>query len=133
MKKFKKKNILVDMTASFIHHGHIRLLRKASKLGTVIVALTKDSEIIKHKKFYPPLNFNQRKEILIELNCVKKVIKSNYKITQNFLDKHKIDLIVNGSDYKNRKFLTKSISFPRTKNINSSIMRKKLLKGKIIK
>ena len=79
------------------------------------------------------MNFNQRKEILIELNCVKKVIKSNYKITQNFLDKHKIDLIVNGSDYKNRKFLTKSISFPRTKNINSSIMRKKLLKGKTIK
>ena len=30
MKKFKKKNILVDMTASLIHHGHIRLLRKVS-------------------------------------------------------------------------------------------------------
>ena len=35
MKKIKK-NILVDMTASLIHHGHIRLLRKASKLEQLL-------------------------------------------------------------------------------------------------
>ncbi len=33
-----KKNILVDLSATIIHHGHIRLLKKASKLGKVIVA-----------------------------------------------------------------------------------------------
>ena len=40
------KRILVDMSATLIHHGHTRLLAKASKLGKVIVALTSDSEII---------------------------------------------------------------------------------------
>ena len=45
----KKKNIMVDMTCSILHHGHIRLLKKASNLGNVIVALTDDKEIRKKK------------------------------------------------------------------------------------
>ena len=45
-----KKLILVDMSATLIHHGHIRLLKKASKLGEVVVALTTDEEIIKNKE-----------------------------------------------------------------------------------
>ena len=38
------------MSATLIHHGHIRLLKKASKFGKVIVALTTDKEIIKSNK-----------------------------------------------------------------------------------
>ena len=45
------------MSATLIHHGHIRLLKKASQIGKVIVALTKDSEIKKYKKYKPELNF----------------------------------------------------------------------------
>ena len=40
---------MVDMSTTFLHHGHIRLLKKASKYGRVIVALTKDKEIKKLK------------------------------------------------------------------------------------
>ena len=43
----KSKRVLVDMTCSIIHHGHIRILKRASKYGKVIVGLTKDSEILK--------------------------------------------------------------------------------------
>ena len=39
------KRIMVDMSATLIHHGHVRLLREASKLGSVIVGLTTDEEI----------------------------------------------------------------------------------------
>ena len=59
-----KKKILVDMSATLIHHGHIRLLKKASNLGDVIVALTKDSQIKKHKGYNPELKYKFRKEIL---------------------------------------------------------------------
>ena len=48
----KNKKVLVDMSASILHHGHINLLKKASKFGDVIVALTKDSEIKKKKVFF---------------------------------------------------------------------------------
>ena len=117
---------MVDMTCSILHHGHIRLLKKASKLGNVIVALTNDKEIVKFKKFKSPLNFRQRKEILESIKYVTKVIKSKYHITEKFLIKNKIDLLVHGLDNKNKidsKYLK---IFPRTKNISSTRIRTKI-------
>ena len=53
MEKRSKKRILVDMSATLIHHGHIRLLKKASDYGNVIVALTTDKEILEKKGYHP--------------------------------------------------------------------------------
>ena len=45
----KVPRIMVDMSATIIHHGHIRILKYANKRGRVIVALTSDEEIKKIK------------------------------------------------------------------------------------
>ena len=70
-------------------------------------------------------NFKFRKEILQSIKYVKKVIPSKAKITESFLKKNKIDIFVRGGDYRNEIFTTKTIIFPRTKNISSSKIRKK--------
>ena len=44
MEDKSSKRIMVDMSATLIHHGHIRLLKRASSYGNVIVALTTDEE-----------------------------------------------------------------------------------------
>lgn len=122
----KNKNIMVDMTCSILHHGHIRLLKKASKLGKVIVALTDDNEIIRNKGFKSPLNFNERKEILESIKYVSKVVKSKFLITEKFLKANKIDLLVHGSDNRSSidpKYLK---IFKRTKKISSSYIRSKI-------
>ena len=118
-----KRNVLVDMSVTIIHHGHIRLLKKAKRYGKVIVALTTDREIKKYKKINTFLNFNQRKEILSAIKYVYKVIPSKWKITNKFLKKNKIDLIVRGNDHKNDSFEIKKKIFPRTKGISSSLLR----------
>ena len=64
MKMNSVKRIMVDMSVNLIHHGHVRLLEKASELGSVIVGLTTDVEVIKYKGYVPELNFEQRKEII---------------------------------------------------------------------
>ena len=122
----KKKNIMVDMTCSILHHGHIRLLKKASKMGRVIVALTNDNDIKKYKKFKSAWNFQQRKEILQSIKYVTKVVKSKFLITDKFLKSNKIDYLVHGSDNKNTvnpKYLK---TFNRTKKVSSTALRKKL-------
>ena len=96
------KKILVDLSATLIHHGHIRLLKKASKYGKVVVALTSDEEVKKYKGYNPELNFNKRKEILESIKYVDKVIKSQWIIKDNFLKKHKINYLVHGSDNRNK-------------------------------
>ena len=123
------KNILVDMSATLIHHGHIRLLKKASEFGRVIVALTTDQEIKKSKNYIPELNFNQRKEILLSIKYVSKVIKSNWLIDEKYLKINKIDYLVHGNDCPNPIPITKKIIFTRTKGISSNEIRKKVLKN----
>jgi len=57
------KRILVDMSLTILHHGHIRLLRNAHQFGKVIVALTTDDEVESKKGYVPELDFDSRKEI----------------------------------------------------------------------
>lgn len=120
-----KKKIMIDMSSTLIHHGHIRLIKKARKYGDLTIGLTTDKQIKKYKGYLPELNYNFRKEILSEIKGVKKIVPSNWLITQKFLDKHKIDILISGGDYKNRNFKTKTIHFQRTKSISSSILRQK--------
>ncbi len=120
-----KKKILVDLSATILHHGHIRLLKKASKFGDVIVALTSDKEILDKKGYLPELNFKQRKEILTSIKYVNKVIKSKWMIDENFLRKNKITYLVHGDDNKNKISNDKLKVFSRTKNVSSTMIRKK--------
>ena len=122
----KKLRVLVDMTADIIHHGHIRILKKAYFYGKVIVALTTDKEVIKYKNKKPIFNFNQRKEILLSVKYVSKVIPSKWKIDNDFLKKNKIDILIHGTDNSNNVAKEKVRIFKRTKNISSSQIIKKI-------
>ena len=120
----KLNKVLLDLSWTIIHHGHIRLIKKAAKYGDLIISLTSDKELKKFKNIQPELNFSQRKEILSSIKCVKKVILGNFILDQKFLDKNKVDIVIQGSDYKRRKFKNKVVTFSRTKNISSTIIRK---------
>ena len=127
--KRKRKRILVDMSISILHHGHIRLLKKASNYGKVYVALATDKEIKKFKNIKPELNFSNRKEIISSIKYVSGVIKSKANIDNKFLKKHKLDLLIHGSDNQNpvnKKYVK---IFERTKNISSTIIRKRAIKN----
>lgn len=117
------------MSATIIHHGHIRLINKASRSGNVIIALTKDKEIKKFKGYIPEIKFKHRKEILVNIKKVYKVIPSNFYITSHFLKKNKIHYLVHGNDNKNIVEKKKLKIFARTPNISSTIIRKKASKN----
>ena len=119
--------ILVDMSATLIHHGHVRLLKKAKELGTVVVALTTDEEVQNKKGYKPELSFEERKEILESIRYVDEVIPSPWLIDDAFLVKHNIDKLVHGNDNSNRIPEEKLVIFPRTEGVSSSDMRSRVL------
>ena len=125
--KNKQMRVLVDMSATLIHHGHIRLLKKAKKHGIVIVALTTDEEIINKKGYRPELSYENRKEIMLAIKYVDDVIPSPWLITEDFLNEHHIDLLVHGNDNSNKIGKEKLILFDRTKGISSSILRERVM------
>lgn len=122
--------IMVDMTASLIHHGHIRLLAAAKALGgTVIVALTTDEETLKHKGYTPELDFEQRREILQAIRYVDEVVPSPWLIDDAFLDGHHIDVLVHGHDNANQVRPERLVILPRTAGVSSSVLRGRVLKS----
>ena len=124
----KKKKIMVDMSATLLHHGHVRLIKKASKFGDVIIGLTRDKQIKKYKGYNPEIKFDHRKEILESIKYVKKVIPSEFFLNDKYLKKNKIDLLIHGNDNKNKVKTVKIKTFNRTKGISSSLLRKKIIK-----
>lgn len=121
------KRILVDMSATILHHGHVRLLAKASEYGQVVVALTADSEILSKKGYTPEIAFEGRREILESIKYVDEVISSPWLIDERFLDIHNIDYLVHGHDNSNPVAKEKLIIFPRTEGISSTKIRSAVL------
>ncbi len=119
------KRIMVDMAATLLHHGHIRLLKHAKKLGHVVVGLTSDQDLISAKKLHSELNFEQRKEILLALKYVDEVVETPWLLTEEILNKHKIDLLVHVDDNQNQIPAEKLAIFPRTEGISSENIRMK--------
>ena len=123
------KRILVDMSATLLHHGHIRLLKKAKSYGQVIVGLTTDSEILKCKGYEPEICYSNRKEILESIKYVDHVIPSPWLLTDEFLIENQIDYLVHGSDNSNIIPTNKLLIFDRTEGISSTLLRSRVLKS----
>lgn len=125
----KQKRIMVDMSATLIHHGHIRLLKKSSEFGKVVVGLTTDEEIFTNKGYEPEISFDHRKEILKSIKYVDEVVPVPWLLDDKVLLKYDIDLLVHGSDNSNLIPDSKLKVFPRTKGISSSVIRQNAIRS----
>ena len=129
--------VFVPMAADLLHHGHIRILNKASKYGTVVVGLMTDKGLITYKG-KPLLNYKQRKEIISQIKTVDYVFPLNGLHFLEIAEKLKIDYFIHGTDWKKgpqrnvRDQLIKKvkiwggrvIEIPYTKNISSTKIKK---------
>lgn len=128
-----KKRVYVGMTADILHPGHINIIRKAREYGDVVVGLLTDRAITMHKRL-PYLNFEQRRQIVENLNGVIEVVAQNEWDYTNNLIKYRPDYMIHGDDwssgaqiiYRERAFKAMAqwggeiIEIPYTKGINSS-------------
>lgn len=125
----KQQRVMVDMSATLIHHGHIRLLKAAKAMGTVIVALTTDDEIVTKKGYTPELSYAARKEVLEAISYVDAVVPCPWLIEEAFLDAHDIDVLVHGHDNSNPISAERLKVLPRTEGISSTLLRARVLKA----
>ena len=138
--KFTRPYVFVPMCADYLHHGHINILQKASRYGNVIVGLMSDKAITTYKANKSFLNFNNRKKIVKSIKYVKSVLTLQRLDFITATKKYKFDYVLHGDDWKKgpqapqRKGLIeimknwkgKVIDVKYTKNISSTIIRKKI-------
>ena len=91
--------VYVGMCADLIHHGHLNIIKEASKYGEVIIGLLTDSAIASYKRL-PALNYNERKIVVENLRGVSKVIPQETLDYIPNLEKIKPDYVVHGDDWK---------------------------------
>lgn len=118
-----KDRVMVDMSASILHHGHIRLLKKASDFGVVVVGLASDEDIFNAKGFVPRLSFEYRKEILESIKYVTEVVCAPWLVTDETLDQFRCRFLVHGDDNQNSVSEERLIIFKRTPHISSTQLR----------
>lgn len=116
------------MSATLIHHGHVRLIEKASAYGDVIVGLTMDEEVRLCKGYQPEIDFEQRREILLAIKGVSEVVPTPWLITDEVLDQFNIDLLVHGDDNSNQIREDRLLILPRTEGVSSTEMRQRAFK-----
>ncbi len=136
----KKKIVYVPMGADIIHRGHLNIIKNARKYGEIIIGLFTDSAIAEYKSL-PLISYNQRFDIIKNINGVKKVVAQKTWDYSSNLNKIKPDYVVHGDDWKKgiqkktrdrviktlKKWSGKLIEPKYTKNINSKEIRKKIL------
>jgi phosphoenolpyruvate phosphomutase len=93
------KKVYVGMSADLIHHGHINIIKEASKLGNVVVGLLTDKAISSYKRL-PYLPYEQRIKIIENIKGVSEVVKQETLDYVPNLRMLKPDYVVHGDDWK---------------------------------
>lgn len=126
------------MSADIIHHGHINLIEKASKLGEVTVGVFTDEAIASYKRF-PLLGLSERMKIISNIKNVSKVVVQDTIDYEKNLRMLKPDYVVHGDDWREgiqkhirakvikvlEEWGGKLVEFPYTQDVNIEKMRKR--------
>ena len=129
------------MSGDIIHHGHINILKIASKYGEVILGILTDEAISTYKK-KPILKYKDRKTVLQSIKYIKKIIPQKTHDYSFNLIRLKPNYVIHGDDWKKgnqknirkkviqliKKWNGKLIEPSYTKKISSSLIKKKIKK-----
>jgi phosphoenolpyruvate phosphomutase / 2-hydroxyethylphosphonate cytidylyltransferase len=87
------------MAADLFHHGHLKIISEARKLGNVTVGLVTDEAVASYKRL-PLLTYEQRKVIVENIKGVNEVIPQTTLDYASNLYKVRPDYVVHGDDWR---------------------------------
>jgi phosphoenolpyruvate phosphomutase / 2-hydroxyethylphosphonate cytidylyltransferase len=93
------KKVYLAMSADILHPGHLNIINKAAEFGEVTVGVLTDSAISSYKRL-PYMTYEQRAEIVRNLQNVSHVIPQETLDYSKNLDVLKPDYVVHGDDWK---------------------------------
>jgi cytidyltransferase-like protein len=91
--------VYVDMVGDLFHPGHVELLRAAREFGDELVVGVLSDETVAAYKRRPIMTLAERVAVIGACRFVEEVIPdSPYRVTKDFLDEHRLALVVHGDD-----------------------------------
>ena len=99
LKKILNRTVYMCFSTDILHSGHIALIRKAAKLGKLIIGVLSDEAVTSYKHF-PILPFEERKTLFENLSDVYKVVEQKTLSYRENLERYKPDFVVHGDDWR---------------------------------
>ncbi len=98
LREVANRTVYMCFSTDMIHTGHIAIIKKAAKLGKLIVGVLSDEAVASYKRF-PRLPFAERKALFSNINGVYKVVEQKDLSYKENLESLKPDYVVHGDDW----------------------------------
>lgn len=98
LKKIESRTVYMCFSTDIIHGGHIAIIKKAQKLGRLIIGVLSDDAVASYKRL-PLVPASERKRLFENVSGVYKVVDQNTLGYKDNLDALKPDIVVHGDDW----------------------------------
>lgn len=100
LKEIESRTVYMCFSTDIIHGGHITIIKKAQKLGKLIIGVLSDEAVASYKRF-PIVSYDDRKAMFENIAGVYKVVEQKTLSYKNNLEKYHPDTVVHGDDWIN--------------------------------
>jgi glycerol-3-phosphate cytidylyltransferase len=126
-----KKTIITYGTFDMFHIGHLKLLKRLSKMGDKLIVAISDDAFNEGKGKKVMIPYKQRAKIVKSIKYVDKVIpEKNWEQKVLDVQKYNVDTFVMGDDWEGKFDFLKEhcevVYLPRTKDISTTQLKKSL-------
>ena len=98
VEELENKIVYMCFSTDIIHSGHIEIIKKAKRLGKLIIGVLSDEAVISYKRF-PLLPYSERKTMFENIQGVYRVVEQKtLSYRENILRYHP-DYVVHGDDW----------------------------------
>ena len=98
LKEVESRTVYMCFSTDMLHSGHISLIKKAKRLGRLIVGVLSDEAVVSYKRF-PLLPFAERKTMFENIAGVYKVVEQRTLSYKENLEKYWPTYVVHGDDW----------------------------------
>ncbi len=98
LNEVERRTVYMCFSTDIIHGGHIAIIKKAQRLGRLIIGVLSDEAVTGYKRF-PLVPAEERKIMFANIAGVYKVVDQNALSYKENLEKYKPDVVVHGDDW----------------------------------
>lgn len=98
LKEIENRVVYMCFSTDILHSGHIAIIKKAERLGKLVIGVLSDEAVVSYKRF-PLLPYEERKVMFENVSGVYKVVKQDTLSYRENLEKLQPVYVVHGDDW----------------------------------
>lgn len=98
VREIENRTVYMCFSTDIIHSGHISIIKKAERIGKLIIGVLSDEAVASFKR-YPMIPFSERKSLFENISGVHKVVEQKTLSYKDILNELKPDYVVHGDDW----------------------------------